>query len=164
MDQAHIHLAITHLPLFASFSGILILLYGIKTKSNHTQLAAFGIFIISAIGACIAYATGEGAEEKVEDIPGIIKSVIDRHEDSAIFTLLSFILTGIVSIAAAFLNFKKYAHAQRATLSVLVISVLSFILVARTAWLGGQIRHTEISTVSQTGNNQAGENTEDEDE
>ena len=65
MSQAHIHLIITHLPIFGALLGTLVLIHGIWSKSIQTKIAAFNLFIISAIGAGIAYATGEGAEEAV---------------------------------------------------------------------------------------------------
>ena len=77
MNQTHIHLLITHLPIFGSILGGLVLAHGLWTKSNQTKIAAYNIFIISAIGAGIAYLTGEAAEETVENIQGIAKDMID---------------------------------------------------------------------------------------
>ena len=74
MDQAHIHLLIVHLPLFGAFFGMLVLAHGLWHKSEQTSIAAFNVFIISAIGAAIAKFTGEGAEEAVEHIPGVLES------------------------------------------------------------------------------------------
>ncbi|MGE5943670.1 MAG: hypothetical protein ACM31G_04950 [Flavobacteriales bacterium] len=55
MDQTHIHLVITHLPIFGSILGGLVLAYGLWTKSNDTKIAAYGLFIISSISVGIAY-------------------------------------------------------------------------------------------------------------
>jgi hypothetical protein len=51
--------------------------------------AAYLIFIISSNGAGIAYLTGEGAEETVENMPGISESIIEQHEDFAMYALIS---------------------------------------------------------------------------
>ncbi|MFC6876886.1 hypothetical protein ACFQZF_10260 [Flavobacterium myungsuense] len=61
MDQTHIQLLIAHFPIFGSILGGLVLPFGIWTKSNQTKIAAYNLFIISSIGAGIAYFTGEGA-------------------------------------------------------------------------------------------------------
>lgn len=61
MNPTHIHLMITHLPIFGSILGALVLAYGIYVKSEQTKSAAYYLFIIAAIGAGIAYATGESA-------------------------------------------------------------------------------------------------------
>jgi hypothetical protein len=55
MNQTHIHLIITHLPIFGSLIGLLLLADGIWTRSNQTKIAAYALFIVSSIGAAIAY-------------------------------------------------------------------------------------------------------------
>jgi hypothetical protein len=85
MNQTHIHLLITHLPIFGSILGGLVLAHGIWTKSNQTKMAAYHVLIISSIGAVIAYLTGEGAEETVEKIQGVSEKIIDQHGDFACY-------------------------------------------------------------------------------
>jgi hypothetical protein len=68
MDPTHLHLLITHLPIFGSILGALVLGYGIFKKSDATVLASYYLFVISSIGAAVAYLTGEEAEESVENI------------------------------------------------------------------------------------------------
>lgn len=146
MDQTHIHLLINHLPILGSILGALVLIQGIWTKSNQTIVAAYTLLICASAGALIAYLTGEGAEETVENIQGIAENMIEQHEESAIFALISSIILGIASIGGLLLTFKKSPHTKSAAIAILLISLISFGLVARTGYLGGQIRHTEIST------------------
>lgn len=157
MNQTHIHLLITHLPIFGSILGGLVLAHGLWTKSNQTKIAAYNIFIISAIGAGIAYLTGEAAEETVENIQGIAKDMIDEHEDFAVFALVSLIILGVSSIGGLFLTLRKSALTSTAAIVILFISLISFGLVARTGYLGGQIRHTEINNPATTTQEQGGE-------
>jgi uncharacterized membrane protein len=145
MNQTHIHLLITHLPIFGSILGGLVLAHGLWTKSNQTKIAAYNLFIISAIGAGIAYLTGEAAEVTVESIQGIAKNMIEEHEDFAVFALVSLIILGVSSIGGLFLTLRKSALTRTAAIVILFISLISFGLVARTGYLGGQIRHTEIA-------------------
>ena len=145
MDQTHLHLLITHLPIFGSILGGLVLTHGLWTKSNQTKIAAYNVFIISAIGAGIAYLTGEAAEETVENIQGISKNMIDQHEDSAMFALVSLIILGVASIVGIFLTLRKPVLTRMTAIVILFVSLISFGLVARTGYLGGQIRHTEIN-------------------
>jgi uncharacterized membrane protein len=140
------HLMITHLPIFGSILGALVLAYGLWTRSNQTKIASYILFIVSAIGAGIAYLTGEAAEETVEDIAGISKNLIEQHEDFAMFALISLIVLGVASIAALFLTLRKSPLTRTVGVVVLFISLLSFGLIARTGYLGGQIRHTEINS------------------
>lgn len=144
MDQTYIHLLITHLPIFGSILGGLVLLHGIWTKSNQTIIAAYNVFIISAIGAGIAYLTGEAAEETVENIQGVAKNRIDAHEDFAMIALISLIVLGIASLIAIFLTVKKSPLTRIVSIVILLIALVSFGLVSRTGYLGGKIRHTEL--------------------
>lgn len=135
---------ITHLPIFGSILGALVLAYGLWTKSNQTKIAAYILFIISSTGAGIGYLTGEAAEETVENIPGVSKNLIEQHEDFAVVALVSLIILGIASIVALFLTSRKPSSARAVAVVVLFISLVSFGLVARTGYLGGQIRHTKL--------------------
>jgi uncharacterized membrane protein len=157
MNQTHLHLLITHLPIFGSILGTFVLLYGLWKKSDQTIIAAYYVCIFSAIGAVIAYLTGEAAEETVENIQGITKSVIEAHEDFAIDALISLIIFGVTSIGGIFATIKKSSISRTFAVIVLLISLISFGLAARTGYLGGQIRHTEISSgtpVQNTGGDQ----------
>lgn len=148
MDQVHIHLLITHLPIFASILGGLVLAHGIGTKSDQTKIAGYYVLIVSSVGAVVSYFTGEGAEEAVGDIQGVAKSMIDQHEDFAVFALVGLIVVGVASIIGLYFTIKKSSLASSIAVLTLVVSLISFGLVARTGYLGGQIRHTEISTAS----------------
>ncbi len=145
MNQTHIHLLITHLPIFGSMLGALVLLHGVGVKSDQTKIAAYYVFILSAIGAAVAYLTGEGAEEVVEKIQGVVEESIKIHEDSATVTLISLIVLGTASIIGVYLTFKKSIYTTATAFIILFISIFSFILVARTGYLGGKIRHTEVN-------------------
>lgn len=148
MNQTHIHLLITHLPIFGSILGGLVLAHGLWTKSNQTKIAAYNLFVISAIGAGIAYLTGEAAEETVENIQGIVEATINQHEEFALFALISLIILGLTSIIGLFITLKNLAMTRTVAFIILFISLVSFGLVARTGYLGGQIRHTEIASAT----------------
>ena len=145
MNGTHLHLLITHLPIFGSLLGALVLAYALYTKSNQTKVAAYGVFVISAIGAAIAYLTGESAEESVEKLQGVIESSIEAHEDFADVALTSMLILGIVSLLGLYVTIRKSAWTRTLAFVILFISLISFGIVARTGYLGGQIRHTEVS-------------------
>ena len=130
MDQTHLHLLITHLPIIGSVLGAFVL--------------AYGLLIISSVAAGIAYITGEAAEETVENLQGISEKVIEQHEDFALYALIGLILLGLVSIIAIFVTIKKLSLANPLATITLLLSLFSFGLVAYTGYLGGMIRHTEV--------------------
>jgi len=157
MDQTHLHLLITHLPIFGSILGALVLVHGLWTKSNQTKIAAFNLFIISSIGAGIAYLTGEGAEESVENLPGVVEATIKQHEEFALLALISLIILGIASIFGLIVALKNSPLTKTVAIVVLLISLVSFGLVVKTGALGGKIRHTELNSNGQS-QNQGAEN------
>lgn len=164
MDQTHLHLIITHLPIFGSILGSIILIQGLLTKSDQTKIAAYNLFIISAIGAGIAYITGESAEETVENIQGISENFIEQHEDSAKISLIASIILGVGSLTGVVLMQKK-PFPTTIAIAILFLSFISFGLVARTGYLGGQIRHTEISkNVAVGGETEGNEEEHEEDD
>ncbi len=161
MNQTHLHLLITHLPIFGSMLGGLVLAYGILTKSNHTKIAAYILFVISSAGAGIAYLTGEAAEETVENIQGITETAIEQHEEFALVALIGLIVLGVASLIGLYLAFKKSSYSRTIAFAILLVSLISFGLVARTGYLGGQIRHTEINS-NPALQGQGGENEDDD--
>lgn len=163
MNQTHIHLLITHLPIFGSLLGTLVLGFGMWKKSSTTKIAAHYLLIISAIGAGIAYITGEAAEETVENIQGVSENVIEQHADFAMYALIALIVVGIASLLTIYLAYIKNTFSKSTTTLTLFLAVISFVLVARTGYLGGQIRHTEItSNTTQNASEQGGEQDDDD--
>jgi uncharacterized protein YacL len=148
MNLTHIHLLITHLPIIGSLLGSFVLAYGLWSKSYNTKIAAYFLFIFCSIGAGIAYLTGEAAEQTVENMQGVVKATIKIHEEFALFALLSLIILGIASLLGLFLTLIKSPIAKSTAFVILFISFISFGLVSRTGYLGGQIRHTELNATT----------------
>lgn len=144
MDATHVHLMITHFPVFGLFLGFLSLLYGIIRKEKQVKFVALSIIIIATLGALISFRTGDSAEEAVEHLSGVTHAVVEEHEESAELTIVFFYGLGLVSVVALFLETQAKKHANRVTLFVLLLTALTFYLVLQTAALGGKIRHTEI--------------------
>ena len=149
MNGAHIHLLLNHIPVIGSVFGFLLLLIAIVRKSEELKKVGLGILIVIAVGTILVYFSGESAEEIIEDLPGVSERIIEKHED---FALISFISTEVVGGIAllGFLLFRRKKNIlNNFLLSILVLSFISSTLIAWTANLGGQIRHTEIRKDSQ---------------
>lgn len=63
------------------------------------------------------------------------------------FALISLIILGFVSVIGLFFTLRKSPLTRTIAFVILLISLISFGLVARTGYLGGKIRLTEISNV-----------------
>jgi uncharacterized membrane protein len=155
---------ITHLPIIGAFIGLLILVFAYLKKDANVKTAAYLVFVVCAIGTCIAYATGEGAEELVENLPGVVEAAVETHEDAAMYSLVSMIALGVMSMIGIIQirwNASKFNFIHSL---ILVLSLLSMATIAYTGNLGGKIRHTEITNASAAlPNNEQPSNEFDED-
>ncbi len=164
MNTAHIHLLITHLPIIGAFIGLLILLFAYLKKDANVKTAAYLVFVVCAIGACIAYATGEGAEEVVENLPGVVEAAIETHEDAAMYSLISMIALGVISIIGIIQIRWNSSKLNFIHSLIVFLSLFSMASIAYTGNLGGKIRHTEITNASAAlPNNEQPSNESDED-
>ena len=122
-----------------------LLFFGILNQSRATCNAAYFILLIAAVGGVMAFLTGEPAEETVEKISGISKDLIEEHEESANLTLILISIMGLLSCVGLFMSWKTAKFIKTLPIVVLVISIACFGAAARTGYLGGKIRHTEIN-------------------
>lgn len=144
MNAAHYHLLVNHFPIIMPIVGLLLIIGGFMVKSEILKRAAYCIFILGALGAFAAIATGDGAGEVVKHIDGISKTLIHQHEEKAeIFTLLSYIL-GVLSMVALWSNWKKKSYANYIALAILVYGLVILNFAQQTGNTGGKIRHSEI--------------------
>jgi uncharacterized membrane protein len=144
MNPAHLHLLITHLPIYGAFLGAVVLCFGILTRSSTTCNAAYVVLLIAAIGGVVAYFTGEPAEETIENISVISKDLIEEHEESAVATIILAGIMGVSSIAGLYIASKSLKFIKSLPILVLIASIACFIAAARTGYLGGRIRHSEV--------------------
>lgn len=144
MNDAHVHLAVNHLPIVGILIGILVLIAGLLLKKVEVKLTAFGILIFSAITSAVAFYTGEGAEEIIENISGISETLIHTHEEYAetFFTLT--LILGAVTLIGFILEFKKVKFAKLIAILILLLAIGDGILAGFVGTSGGEIRHSEI--------------------
>jgi uncharacterized membrane protein len=144
MNEAHLHLALNHLPIIIPFIGLIVLISAFLVKSEIVKRCAFFIFILGALFTFPSFLTGEGAEEMVEDIQGITHDIIHKHEEIAeTFVFLSYSL-GALSILAVWANWKRKTFSNWIAISVLLVSVVVLFFAKKTGATGGEIRHEEI--------------------
>jgi uncharacterized membrane protein len=125
-----------------SIIGLVILIVGLLKKNETITKTSFYILLAAGIFTLPVYFTGEGSEEIVENLPGVSESVISQHEHIAQFTLISISITALFALAGIFMHALKSAG-KLVRIGVLVLSFISAGAMARTAQLGGAIRHTE---------------------
>lgn len=142
MDPAHIHLLINHVPVLGTVFGLLLLLYGMLARKHEVTRASMGLFVLVGLGATVAYLSGEGAEDTVEGLPGVAESIIEAHEEAALVALIAAIVLGVAGLII--LAIWRKETPRWAAVTTLVLALGTAGVMAWTANLGGQVRHTEI--------------------
>lgn len=155
MNNAHLHLVVNHLPIIFPIVGVIILLIAIFTKAEVSKRNAYITFVLGAMASVLAMATGEGAEEAVEGLPGVSEALITAHEEAAeIFASLSYVLGG-VALVGLLSSFKNLLINKFMPVVLLVVSAATLYFAFEAGRTGGEIRHTEIrsGTTFQNGDN-----------
>lgn len=144
MNDAHLHMVVNHFPIIGTILGAGILIAGIFLKNNTVKNVAYVLFVVAAVFAAVSMATGEGAEEMVEEMPTVGHDIIHEHEEIAEKLALSLYVLGVVSLFGLYANIKKLSQAKIAAVLTLVISIIAIYFAQLTGTTGGEIRHTEI--------------------
>lgn len=146
MNNAHWHLILNHFPIIGTLGGIVVLFYGLIRKSTDTKVLGALLILAMAIISVVVMETGEAAEELVEKIPGINEAAMEAHEDASKIASGILVASGILALISLALHFFKKNAVTIAMSATLLLSSVAFGFMAYTGYLGGKIRHSEIST------------------
>ena len=144
MNDAHLHMIVNHFPIIGTILGLLVLIGGIYFRSISIKNTSYFLFIIATVFTVFSMATGEGAEELVEDMPAIGHEIIHNHEELAEKLAILMYLLGIVSFIGLITNIKNHAKAKFFSYVILIIAIVAVFLSTKVGTSGGEIRHTEI--------------------
>lgn len=144
MNLTHLHLAINHVPVLGTIFGLALLSFAIRRRSDELKKTALGVFVIAALFAVPVYFTGEPAEDGVDALPGVSESIIERHEEAASIAFTSVLVLGGAALTMLILLRGGKTVPALISFPMLAGALVVSGLMAWTANLGGQVRHTEI--------------------
>jgi len=144
MNWAHLHLALNHVPVIGLPIVLLLLGWGIVKRSAELVKASFGLIILLAVVTVIVQVTGEPAEELVEGLPGVVESMVEAHEESALLGTIGVVVVGVIALFGLWRLGTGKILPQWYASAVLIAGVFVAGLMVWVANLGGQIRHSEI--------------------
>lgn len=147
MSTVHLHLLLNHVPVIGTIIGLCLLAYAALRKDEGLARASLGMFAILALVAIATFLTGEPAEEAVEGLAGVSESVVERHEEAALLSTIALGVLGALSLGIL-LRFRRRHLPRQAAVALLAAGLVPAGAMAWTANLGGQIRHTEIRSVT----------------
>ena len=144
MSWAHLHLALNHVPVVGLPIVLLLLAGAIVRRSAELLKASFGLIIFLAIVTVIVQLTGEPAEELVEGLPGVVESMVETHEESAMLGTIGIVVVGVIALYGLWRLGTGRILPQWYSSFVLIAGITVAGLMVWIANLGGQIRHSEI--------------------
>lgn len=150
MSVVHLHLLLNHVPVVGALVGVALLLYAVMRRSSEIGKVALALFAVLAAVSVAVFLTGEPAEEIVENLSGYSQSITEEHEELARIAMIVMVGFGILAIGALVYFRRKLLPRWLAAASLLVSLTVGG-LMAATANLGGQIRHSEIRSGAPAG-------------
>lgn len=148
MNAAHVHLMVNHVPLFAALFGGAFLAFGLSKNVPALRSAGLVLGLIAGLSALAAVQSGERAEDIVEGLVNTNDAALEQHEEAAETAQWAAILLGLVSLVALTVPRERVAILTRVEWLAVVLFLVTLVMVARTAQLGGPIRHPEIGAAS----------------
>ncbi len=146
MNWIQLHLLLNHVPVIGTWLGTGLLVYGLVRRSEEARRLALGFLAVVALAGAPTFFSGSQAEDAAEKLPGVMTAMVSEHEAAADFALGWCTVLGLVAIAALVVSRRRPAIATGWLVAVLVISLFCSAVLARTAHLGGLIRHPEVSS------------------
>ncbi|MCU0622085.1 MAG: hypothetical protein MUC69_11355 [Gemmatimonadales bacterium] len=143
MNYPHLHLMLNHVPVLGAFFSLALLAWALLRGSRELLRVALVVTLVSGVSAWPAYLTGDEAHEQVEEFPGFDHDLTHEHEDAADFGLAAMLITAGAAGVALWLGRGGREVPRWSRRAVLLIQLWSAATMARTAWLGGGIRHDE---------------------
>jgi uncharacterized membrane protein len=143
MNAAHLHLTLNHLPVLGVVFALPLLGFGLLRRNPTLLRAGWITLVVVALAAIPVYLSGEGAEEIVEDEPGVSHDAIEAHEEIALFGLIGVEALGVVALAGLLLSRRASGAPAWLPPGSLVLALMLAALLAVVAYRGGQINHPE---------------------
>lgn len=152
MDELQIHLFFNHAPIIGVMVATLVVIIGIVTKQVAVRTTGLALYVIFALTIIPTYVSGEGAEERVENIAGINDTSIELHEDMAIVSLWATLVAAVLAGASYLAQMRTHRAARALTVAFVVVALAANVHVGLTAHEGGKIRRPDLgSTATATG-------------
>ena len=144
MNWVHLHLALNHVPVLGTFFvGLLLVAALIRNSDELKRCSLIGFVALALVSIPIKF-TGDFANEKLAGASWLAEDRVTVHEQAADQATTGMFLLGLAAAFALWQSRGSRPIAQATLWTVLLLSLVTFLLMIRTANLGGEIRHEEI--------------------
>src|SRR4026207_1713293 len=124
MSWAHIHLALNHVPVIGLPIAVGLLAWAMIRRSAELTRASFVLLLVLAILTLVVQLTGEPAEDLVEGLPGVLDSMVERHEEAALIGTIGMGVLGLLALFGWWWSRAERRLARWYSAVMLVIGVL----------------------------------------
>jgi hypothetical protein len=147
MSLVHVHLILNHVPIVGTVvAGVLFAIAALR-RNLQLQRVALAFLLVFALLTIPVYFTGEPAEHAVEHLAGVSEAAIDRHEDAANASFVAVEILGAAALLSLAL-FRRRALPRVFAAAMMALTLVTAGLFGWTGYLGGEIRHSEITAGS----------------
>jgi uncharacterized membrane protein len=153
LNLAHVHLLLNHLPTIGFGIGVCLYVAAYFGKNDSLKRAGLILFFLVAVLAIPTFVSGSASERvlcppETKCPEGVSAEMIRAHEDAALIAFVAMEITGFFSWLALWQIRRSPQIPSWNWAVVLLLSVISFGLMAYAANRGGEIRHAEIRAVT----------------
>jgi uncharacterized membrane protein len=149
LNFAHLHLLLNHFPIIGTIVGLALFLVSFVGKNQDLRRASLIVFAGIALLTIPTFLSGFGAQLGIHGKPSVSDALITRHEGSAMLSLWFMLATGAFSLVGLWQSHHRSRPENWTVATVLFFSLLTVGLMARTGNTGGDIRHPEVSGITQ---------------
>jgi uncharacterized membrane protein len=139
----HVHVVVVHLPVLGLPAGMLLALAGRLRRNRDLELAGLLMIVAAALLGLLAFASGERAEDALDETTGLPAAWVEPHEEAAEIARIALLILAAAAIGTLLVRRDSAALPWLVTATA-VFGLVAALLVARAAQLGGRIRHPEL--------------------
>jgi hypothetical protein len=162
MNAVHLHLLLNHVAIMGTIFSTLIFVYALFRKNESVKNVGLAGFVLSALVAIPVFLTGEPAEEAVEHLPGVLESLIHDHEEAAELAIWFVEATGALALLGLLFRKMRFFSGPLFSILLVLVSLAASFSIGYTGYIGGQVRHPEVTGVAPGGEVDAVEAAEEE--
>jgi len=144
VNFAHLHLLLNHIPVIGTILAFGLFLTSFFGKNDDLRRSSFVVFAAVALLTIPAFVSGFGAQSNIRGQAGVSDALMERHEGAAMLSFWFMEITGALALAGLW-QFHRSSRPARWNISaVLLFSIVTVALMARSGNTGGDIRHPEV--------------------
>lgn len=147
MVPVQVHLVLNHVPLVGLVLGLIFFVAGIKRSSDSALLTGMRIFLAMGLIAVPVLASGLLSARVLNGAPWLDSRAVGRHQLAGILTVMVLVVLAALCGIILFRSFQGRGSGSVGVRSVvLLIAATGLGMVLWTSWLGGALRHSELTS------------------